>query len=640
MIVNANLKLEGQYTVDVYRKDGSLSYSIGPKPNFITNTGMSMPFRYSFADCFRFISLGFGTNVNTIKLNSGAGLGTTGLSQPFGTYSYIGGRSVAQDVGHATSQYSHASFSEVNNKVSLSRSWRIPPGTDTFPASYDFKEFMLSPGRPAVTGISSTQIGAGGPFQMFAMANGTQPTITVDGTPGWTDHQFVNQNNWVLVRSNSNDTQIRKIIDNVGAVLYTQGQWTTIWTEASDLPTMTIYPQFSLCYSSASDIDVRDPLGVTQFGPDFASCADEYDRLSKPICSQTGAFVRVVNDIPVNAGDYLLVNYILNITVNSGSGEFHFAVTRSRSVGDPNNWSPNVSGCSSLVHHGLRLISPGSVAGVTPWGAGMAQPSTQWNADYDYGESFIGAWGCPLEPSTTSLNLRAYVSSDYLQFAVNQVNGGKGDAAFSYYNQKSGLMGWRSTPYLDASVQFPINLYNIRQPNGTNGNTNYTPCTKDFRTDISDYSNDPTNPACNDAGWAAVFAYQTQDTAIAWSNPSFTISDRTRTITRNLEFDGPSIDPNMIGIPIRNLVLAYNAVGVPGYDIPYMDIQFTDTGKHLVPAPNRYNGAASPWHLDTGNNGNQVGLIPKWNYLEVDAKLNFWFNEIWTTNCDSSVDGC
>jgi len=78
---NVKYALEGKFKVDIYNKEGKLIESTDWFNNFITPTGLSYIYKYNFADCFRFLSLGNGTAQNSGN-KDGTGPGTTGLSSP------------------------------------------------------------------------------------------------------------------------------------------------------------------------------------------------------------------------------------------------------------------------------------------------------------------------------------------------------------------------------------------------------------------------------------------------------------------------------------------------------------------------------------------------------------------------------
>ena len=637
MIVERNLLLQGEYTVDVYKGDGTLRYSLGPSKNFITSTGLSMPIDFAFADCFRYLSLGSGTAVNSITSNSA--LGTNSLQIPLPQFSYIGGRQVQYDTAHAQSYYISASFQEINNTVKLSRGWRVPVGTDTFATPFTFKEFMLSPGQPASTGISwinniNPNPNFGPPIDNFI----SNYLVYLAGT--WTANQWVGYA--VLIYDVSNNLIAQKtIVSNTTTQLNVDSNWDMGLSPDH----FSIYPYFSLCHCAETDYDIRGYNQIT--GPDFSATADEYRIRGTPICQQTGAFVRVVTNMAVNQGDYMVLNYTLNVSFDSGVNPFYLFNNFSRSTDgyDVNNWASYSSGCSALLHHGLKLINPGSVNISAP-GGNMTQPSPLFVADYDYGESFIGPWGCPLEPYCSTSSLSAYLSSDNLQFVVNPVDGG---ASVGLANTNSGLMLFRSHPYTDAAGGFPTNLFNIRQPYGTNGSVNNTP-------NPIDYTTDSAGSTTGDFGHFINFG-QANNSDISVNATASII--RTRSISRNFEFWGPvqSTNPPYFsgpgindGTQIRNMVLSFVDTNYLGCHIPYMDIGFATSGMHYFPRLGYYSQsidgvittsylpAPANYVFDTGDMGE--GHTPKNYYLESTAKLTLWFKIIWGSPCDTSVQGC
>lgn len=74
---NINYVLEGKFKVDIFNKEGVLIESTDWFNNFITPTGLSYIYRYKFADCFRYLSLG--TSAEQNSGDKGGATGTTGL---------------------------------------------------------------------------------------------------------------------------------------------------------------------------------------------------------------------------------------------------------------------------------------------------------------------------------------------------------------------------------------------------------------------------------------------------------------------------------------------------------------------------------------------------------------------------------
>lgn len=638
--MHSHLSLEGEYKVSVYERDGALRYSLGPFKNFITSTGLSYPTKYAFADCFRYLSLGTSDTKNTIVKTVNKGWGTTALTLPHKTYAYIGGRTEQYDTDHATTQYSSASYKEMTSGVSLSRSWRIPAGAaNYFTEDITFKEVMLSPGRPYVTGISSTSIASdiGYPVQPEYL---TALTIT-DADESWTVNQFSTTPHYVqLVDDIDMTIQQRLIASNTSTVITIIPPPFSLNSEHTY--SYFVYPIYKLCHCSETNGEAQ--------GADYAAIASFYNSFTNifsqvsPICEATGAFVRVVKDMPVTKDNYMVFDYTLYVNAETGRVNFVIVVENDRGVKQNDNWhAHDVTGCHNLIHHGVKLINPGVIAGMTPFGP-MTQIS-EFYENYDYGESFIGPWGSPLEPSTPREYLNAYLTSDNLQFYANAKDGGAYVAGVPGFASQSGLMLWRSTPIADTSANFDVRHYNIRKPANVDSAlsvpqwplpTNYTEETytpEDFG-HTPFYLENWTSPAV---------------TPVAFSDPSV----RSRSITRSFEF--ATLSPaasSFIGQPIRGIVLNYiDASSYSVYNLPYLDCLFTDSGAARTWDGGKWiiakDSLQSPQIIPTGypaKTSYGTGSYSYWYYLEGgdtdDTKLTLSFAETWSSPCDASVDGC
>jgi hypothetical protein len=627
MKFDSHLKVEGEYTVDVYRRDGNLSYSLGPYKNFITSTGLSYPHNFAFADCFRFISFGSGTEVNTIKNSVNGGWGTIGLSQPLSKFSYIGGRGTQYDTSHATSQYSSASFKETTSGLSLSRGWRIPAGdSNYFEDDYTFKEVMLTPGRPYVTGLAYASE-VTDYFTVVSPAILLNPTsITYEVSPAWTTNQW--RGHKVLIYDLSLDIQERTITSNTADTI----NWSAALPVDTSLPNYyELHRVYQLCTCQDTETNID---GFTYNGADYAASAIFYSgENAVSTCNATGAFVRIVKDIPVDEGDFLIFNYTLYLDVETGRNDFAFnmqAGRNQRTVKTPNWYIHALSGCHNLVHHGLKVISPGNITTYVPWGGSITQDgSSFWNAEYDYGESCMSSWGAPLEPSARFDRLSAYLSSDNLQFFANAKDGGQSGIGIPGFSGQSGLMLWRRTPYNDVVTggQFSPRLYNIRQAN-TDGGSRAWPIPTDYTTETTD-------PA-TDFEYTPQHLAATFQTAVDhWTNTTNTPSTRTREVIRNFQFAGPGQTFAAPATPVRSIVLSYLDPNGTSYHLPYFDCLFTDAGTGQdKPSPLQYTTGT------LGGGGAPNGSQSSWYYLEEDAKLTFSFKETWSSPCSPEVDGC
>lgn len=178
MDINAkvNYHLEGQFKVDIFNKDGQLVESTDWFKNFITPTGLSYIYKYNFADCFRYLSLGTDDAHVPNSGNKFGGFGTTGLSSPIklittnlntGANLFVTGyNGVAYATGQPFSgtvsgtyigQWGYAGQSQgitenPNGLIYLYRGWRIPY-YDSVLSGYSgapngglaINEFMVSP---------------------------------------------------------------------------------------------------------------------------------------------------------------------------------------------------------------------------------------------------------------------------------------------------------------------------------------------------------------------------------------------------------------------------------------------------------------------------------------------------------------
>ncbi len=151
MSLSNHFKINGQFKIDTYGKDNQLKNTTDYFSNFITYTGLEYIKTFAFADCFRYVSLGSGITLNSIVVE------TTGLASGISKFQYIGG---FQNDGCGTlalSQYDSKScgYRISESGVTLTRGWRIPTGELFFDTGYGFKEFMVSPGRPYISGYDS-----------------------------------------------------------------------------------------------------------------------------------------------------------------------------------------------------------------------------------------------------------------------------------------------------------------------------------------------------------------------------------------------------------------------------------------------------------------------------------------------------
>jgi hypothetical protein len=171
---NINYALEGKFKVDIYSQDGKLIETTDWFNNFITPTGLSYLYKYKFADCFRFLSIGSDNTVNSGNAN-GTGPGTTGLSAPINyirtnldsglnpnVTGYPGAAlPLGQFTGELSGQYMGPWAYDDGNSIIESpsgprfyRVWRVPYYTDSngspsiltgYSNGLQIQEFMVSP---------------------------------------------------------------------------------------------------------------------------------------------------------------------------------------------------------------------------------------------------------------------------------------------------------------------------------------------------------------------------------------------------------------------------------------------------------------------------------------------------------------
>lgn len=168
-------------------------------------------------------------------------------------------------------------------------------------------------------------------------------------------------------------------------------------------------------YTSNDGSDIV--AGYGEESPDFA--------IAYPfLCNFDKAFSRIIKDVTVQTDEYLIINYALTVNLANSTGIRKFDVTVTRNspvndpdVGDPFNWV-RVSGFSSLIHPGIKLINNGDVTSV-------AKVNQLNSYEFRAGESFVPPLGMAMEPSCPVINRTAYISNDDYQFKVNDISGGK-----------------------------------------------------------------------------------------------------------------------------------------------------------------------------------------------------------------------
>jgi hypothetical protein len=120
------IRVNGSYKVDIYNED-RLTQSSDFQSNFITSTGLSYPFDAPFADCFKYLSIGSGTGINSVL--------TTGLAEPYSDFTSLGSY-----VKNANG------YIETVSGINLIRAWLISGVTGSqYAAGLPINEIGVSP---------------------------------------------------------------------------------------------------------------------------------------------------------------------------------------------------------------------------------------------------------------------------------------------------------------------------------------------------------------------------------------------------------------------------------------------------------------------------------------------------------------
>jgi len=566
--------LNGKFKIDTYTKDNQLKNTTDWFENFISPTGLSYLFYLSPADCFRYISLGSGNTANTILGN-----GTTGLATPLNRsgFSYVGGAAdslACNGQGEAFNRYlsGGCGYRIDNSGVVLNRAWRIPNTDGTFFSSpFLFKEYMLTPSCPVVTGLGKINFSDVATIPTGICGCGWQPgsyTYSGDGTT-----ILYGKENWELYNFYKNREE-----------------------NAFDLCSGGIY-----------------------------------------------AFTRIIKDITVVADEYIVVNYSLTINYNTGVQTFSLvpSILNPVASADPQNWEndQSISGIYSLIHPGIKLVN-----GTYP--SYKSYYITDIRTDYQplIGESFVPPLGNSFEAACNSSLIKCYISSDALQFLVNDLSGGAMDTgAFKPYNSSgrhfpSGVQAFHknwltetSSSALGDALQTYSSFPNLVTPrhqwtNDSAGisvypdETNYKTAVKS--SEILDGTFTPTT-LVEAEGSDAIETYVP--------------TGRSRSIIRSFQFVKYDLSDEF---PVRSVVIAYNggiiSADVPRY-FPFVDLCFSPTsGTGRMPTINRtgftYEAPLSRINTPTYNSG--------YSFMDDSHRLTLQFKVSWSSPCSSEVVGC
>jgi len=236
--------------------------------------------------------------------------------------------------------------------------------------------------------------------------------------------------------------------DNTGGV-FNSAQIFNEFMVSPGQPYVTGVGGVKLCTCAETD-------GVATTGKDCSSIAEYYDWLASTytsqnhsvrlrMCDAKNAFARVLpaGGVSVVSGSVLTVTYQLNIVVDTGIHYTSLAYNR----GDNNtNWNYQLNSFNTITNPGVALINDGTVFGITAPNGNQRLQHFDYNISdgrtytfaNEYGESIIGPFGAPLEPSNffqlnqpANQNVVVYFSNDDLQFIVSP-NGGAFTATGNY----------------------------------------------------------------------------------------------------------------------------------------------------------------------------------------------------------------
>ena len=586
-----NLKLHGEFKVNVFNGKGELKSSSDYIKNFITNSGAALPYYFAFADCFRYLSLGTGNTPNSTGV---LGLPpTTGLSSGVNAFSYLGSGNYVTGgfLGGGCGNFADPN----SNTISLIREWGIPDNTGgIIQTGFNFTEIMVSAGRPYVTGWSS---------------NGGLAYPT-------------------------------------GACLCSEGGVFSVNDGSLSNP-----DTFGLeCSQVAAFYDILQQVNE-EVNSQSMTNAGLRSRIR--MCDAPFAFSRITGNFPVASGDIMTVTYKLNLTFGTGvqSGLFTSSTHDTNGNWAALGYVANITnpGIKLIVDSNISQANPTIAA---PAGNRLQHidysQGGRWPLIYLYGESFVPSMGIPFEPSCvygTNGNFTAYISDDDVQFFVSPTGGACNTGLFKPWNaagsslpQNSGLLKFQtiisgnlsSLAIYDGSEPnyWSTNPYNIRQ---SSSSVQY-PSTGDVTTPTSSSPNVYKSPNQsnslyypNSRGGAIATSYQFQNYFIS------NLGSVQSTKSYILAFT----DTSTIGVVSGNASSAGDYASL----MPFFDCLFSGISGSNHFLPTIQNG--------TANNSIPTEIINAaytgYNYLSGDAGYYYPILNTqltWMADCPHGVSGC
>ena len=397
------------------------------------------------------------------------------------------------------------------------------------------------------------------------------------------------------------------------------------------------------CIESTND-EAGEIKGYGKEAPDFYAAYPS-------ICSANKAFSRILKQIDVEVDEYLVVNYALNVVLSNASVIKQFSVTPDRTYAtaeDPWNWGV-VTGISSLVVPGIKLINNGDVTSV--------DYANQMSDNYTFraGESFVPPLGIAMEPSCPVDHRWAYLSTDNLQFKVNDMNGGGLDVdVFKPYKSNgrefpSGTIGFHKD-YVTETSDSTANLGSLTlektwayrpRTERDNNEITYWPSQSDFKTSVSYTAISDTliNTVTSDTTFYPY--HEIPDAAdVSATFVSAAMSNRARTQKITFQFH-PQTSPYSKGTPARAFVYAYRWVNPNNGD---KSVWLATLDSIIAPKNASYTGTMVTGAV-TNTYGNPLG------YLESsEGAGHYWTNNnnillmqvnvTWSSPCPAGVEGC
>ena len=127
----SHFSLKGSFHTYVYSQEGELKDE-SRFDNFITSSGLTQIYSLPVADCFKYLSVGTGTAINSVE--------TTGLDRPVSSFSYLNSY-VSNSNGYV----------ETPSGVALYRAWLLSGAPVNVAGGFTGLELMVSPGNASQT---------------------------------------------------------------------------------------------------------------------------------------------------------------------------------------------------------------------------------------------------------------------------------------------------------------------------------------------------------------------------------------------------------------------------------------------------------------------------------------------------------